>query len=118
MTTTRRIGRFDRAEGVPGAPAIHLVARFSLVKADVETFERYEAGVLPLLPEHGGTLLHRLRAVDGSCEFHVLSFRGAADREAYMADQRRIAMAGVLAASGAAVEVVACDMVGTPSAER
>jgi hypothetical protein len=56
----------------------------------------YEDQVLPLVAAHGGLVLQRLRG-DGRdsspLEVHVLSFPSEAALDAYLADDRRVALA-------------------------
>ena len=57
-----------------------LIAR--VPASGVSDFQAYEARVLPLIAEYGGTLERRLRNEDGTVELHVLRFttRGGLDR--------------------------------------
>jgi uncharacterized protein (DUF1330 family) len=75
----------------------------------VETFERYESLVLPLLDDHGGRLEQRLRSPDRLTEVHIVSFPSRDAFSAYREDPRRGAHAHLLAESGAAVEVLEVD---------
>ena len=79
-----------------------LVARIPL--AGIETFRNYEAQVLPLLDEHGGSLQRRLRNDDGTVEVHIVSFGTEADARTYRNDPRRLANAHLLEASAAKME--------------
>ena len=88
-----------------------LVAR--IPPAGVEAFQRYEAAVLPLLAEHGGRLARRLRGDDGAVEVHLVEFASAGAFDSYRADPRRAEHAGLLARSGARMEVLAVDDVAT-----
>ncbi len=72
----------------------------------VALFQAYEAAVLPLLPEHGGRLERRLRSDDGTVEVHIIRFAPAAGFESFRADPRRVAVADLLARSGATTEVM------------
>ena len=79
-----------------------------LVNADLEAFENYEAEVLAVVPEHGGRLEFRVRAVDASSETHLLYFPDEAAYERFRADPRRMAAQDLWRRSGArssAVEV-------------
>lgn len=82
-----------------------MIARLPEGRAD--TFDAYEAAVLPLLAEHGGRLERRLRTLDDRVEVHLLSFPDDAHLAAYRADPRRGAAAPLLVASGAEVELLA-----------
>ena len=56
----------------------------------------YEDRVLGLLPDHGGRVLHRARTAgeDGEpLEVHVLEFPSEVALDAYMSDERRLALA-------------------------
>ena len=74
---------------------------FDLTAADLVLFDRYEAAVLALLPDHGATLEMRVRAVDASAETHLLRFPSQARFDAFIADPRRLSMARTWSASGA-----------------
>lgn len=78
----------------------------------VVDFQGYEARVLLLLAEHGGTLERRLRNGDGTMELHVLRFASRAGLDAYRADPRRLEAAPQLQRSGAAMEAVEVFDVG------
>jgi hypothetical protein len=43
----------------------------------VESFQRYESAVLPLLSDHRGQLDRRLRSADEQTEVHLVSFPSA-----------------------------------------
>lgn len=88
----------------PAGDVYCMIAR--VPAAGVDAFARYEAGVLPLLADHGGTLEQRLRTADGTIELHIVRFPDAASLAAYRADPRRAARQPELAASGAAIELV------------
>jgi len=60
--------------------------------ADLEAFDSYEAAVLAVLPEHGGRLELRVRAMDASKETHLLYFPDEAAYERFRADPRRTAV--------------------------
>ena len=72
----------------------------------VRAFAAYEDAVLPLLAHHGAVLERRLRTPDGTREVHVLRFPDRAALEAYDRDPRRQSHTPLLAASGAAVDVL------------
>lgn len=72
----------------------------------VQAFQDYEAIVLPLLAEHGGVLQRRLRNGDGTREVHIVSFASSAAFAGFRSDPRRLAAAGLLAASGAENDVL------------
>lgn len=84
---------------------LHIVATFDLRNADRDLFDRYEAAVLPLLPEHGGTLLHRLRSQDEETEVHVLAFASERHLGRFQADPRRAAVAALFEQSGVKSQV-------------
>lgn len=66
-----------------------------------EAFDRYEDAVLPLVPEHGGTLHGRWRGTGELDEVHHLRFAAPAGLAAFQADPRRADAQPLLAASGA-----------------
>jgi hypothetical protein len=75
----------------------------------VADFQAYEANVLPLLADHGGTLERRLRAADGTVELHVLRFASRSSLDRFRSDPLRRAAANLLARSGAVVEAWEMD---------
>ena len=88
------------------ADGLLLTVLFRLGGADLDVFERYEAGVLPLLAKHGGTLERRVRSIDSSLELHVIRF---SDREAFdrfRDDEHRVNLAPLLAQSRVTVEIL------------
>jgi hypothetical protein len=78
-----------------------LLIRFDLTNADLVLFDRYEAAVLAMLPDHGAVLERRLRAVDRSAETHLIRFPDLAAFDAFIMDPRRLAMARTWTACGA-----------------
>jgi len=68
-----------------------ILVRIDLSAANLKLFERYEGGVLPLLALYRGTLIERVRSMDGKVETHFLQFADAAAREAFRAGPRRAA---------------------------
>ncbi len=81
-----------------------LIAR--VPAAGVADFQAYEARVLPLLAEYGGTLERRLRNADGTVEMHVLRFASRDGLDRFRQDKRRTEAAPLLQRSGAAIELV------------
>ena len=81
-----------------------LIAR--VPAAGVADFQAYEARVLPLLPEYGGSLERRLRNADGTVEMHVLRFGSRDGLDQFRQDERRAAAIPLLQRSGAAVELL------------
>jgi hypothetical protein len=71
----------------------------------VESFQRYESAVLPLLSDHHGRLDRRLRSADQRTEVHLVSFPSAEHLESYRNDPRRIAQSHLLEESGARTEL-------------
>ena len=71
----------------------------------VETFQRYEAAVLPLLPDHQGRLDRRLRSADERTEVHLVSFPSVEHFESYRNDPRRAEQSHLLDASQARIEL-------------
>ena len=84
-----------------------LVAR--IPQPGVAAFQQYEATVLPLLADHGGTLERRLRNADGTFEAHVVHFSSEAALDRYRADPRRAAAHPLLLDSAATLEVTVVD---------
>ncbi len=72
----------------------------------LEAFERYEAAVLPLLEDHDGRLLRRLRSTDDRVEVHLVEFASEAALARYRGDPRRLAARVLLERSGASIELL------------
>jgi hypothetical protein len=72
----------------------------------VEKFDEYERRVLPLLDDHGGRLLRRLRSQDRLTEIHIVAFESREAFAGYREDPRRNEQVHLLTESGAAVEVL------------
>lgn len=81
-----------------------LIAR--VPASGVSDFQAYEARVLPILGEYGGTLERRLRNADGTTEVHVLRFVSRDGLDRFRLDERRAAAAPLLQRSGATVELM------------
>jgi hypothetical protein len=79
----------------------------------VETFQRYEKAVLPLLAEHGARLERRLRSAAGDMEVHILSFAAPESMAAYLEDPRRAEHRDLLESSGAELELIEVDDIPT-----
>jgi hypothetical protein len=84
-----------------------LVAQTIRLPAEgVDAFRRFEAAVLPLLPEYDARLEHRLQSLDGCLEIHVVSFPSREALESYRADPRRQEHLHLLRESQAVVDLV------------
>ena len=84
-----------------------LLAQIVHVPPDgVDDFQRFESRVLPLLPDHGGALVRRVRGRDGQFEVHLVSFPSQEALDAYRLDPVRVAALGLLESSGAETELV------------
>jgi hypothetical protein len=55
----------------------------------IDAFRRFEAAVLPLMPEYGARLERRLRTLDARFEIHIVSFPSREALDRYRADPRR-----------------------------
>jgi uncharacterized protein (DUF1330 family) len=74
----------------------------------------YEDQVLSLIPGYGGRVLQRARSsgADGQpVEIQILEFPSAAALDGYMADERRMALAGVRDRAIARTQVIDCELV-------
>ena len=78
-----------------------LLATFDLSGADIALFDEYEAAVLPLLEQHGGRLLQRVRSLDAAFEIHLLEFDSETGLESYRSDPQRLAVQELFERSGA-----------------
>ena len=72
----------------------------------LQSFNAYEDGVLPLLRDHGGALIRRVRGLADEVEAHLIEFPSAESLAGYLADPRRAALAPLWEESGATREVV------------
>jgi hypothetical protein len=94
-----------------------IVVTARVPSAGVADFNAYEAGVLPLLDDHGGRLERRLVGEEGRVEVHIVSFATRDGFDAYRRDPRRADLAALLERSGATVSVVEMrDVNGGPNA--
>jgi len=73
----------------------------------IASYQAYEAAVLPLLSEFGGSLERRLRNSDGTIEVHIVSFDSDQNRQRFRSDPRRASFAHLFEASAASNEVFA-----------
>jgi hypothetical protein len=87
-----------------GLPVVYVLV-VHLPADGVESFQRYEAAVLPLLSDHHGRLDRRLRSADGRTEVHVVSFPSADHFERYRHDPRRAAQSQLLEAAQPRIEL-------------
>jgi len=71
----------------------------------VESFQRYESAVLPLLSDHQGHLDGRLRSADEQTEVHLVSFPSPDHFERYRNDPRRTEQSRLLNEAHARIEV-------------
>lgn len=79
-----------------------------------EALAAYEDKVLALLAEHGGRVLQRARAdgVEGRPdEIQLIEFASRAGFDGFMADERRIALAGERDAAVARTELYPVELV-------
>ena len=76
-----------------------------LAEADLEAFERYEFVVLGLVPNHGGRVELRVRALDRRSETHLLYFPGEEAFERFRSDPVRLALSSEFERCGARTEV-------------
>jgi hypothetical protein len=71
----------------------------------VDSFQRYELAVLPLLADHQGRLERRLRSADGQTEVHLLSFPSEEQFLRFRDDPQRARHASLLEAACARIEL-------------
>jgi hypothetical protein len=83
-----------------------LVQTVRIPDAGIDAFQRFEAMVLPLLADHGGTLERRLRSLDGGTEIHVVSFPSPDALAAYRVDPRRLVRLHLFEESQASSELL------------
>ena len=73
----------------------------------IASYQAYEAAVLPLLSEFGGSLERRLRNSDGTVEVHIVSFDSDRNFQRFRSDPRRASFAHLIEASAAKNELFA-----------
>ena len=88
-----------------------LHARIDLTGIDLDKFERYESTVIPLLDRYDIVLVERLRAIDGSCEVHVLDVPDMKTMERFRADPDRAKVQHLWDESGASGIITQMDRV-------
>jgi hypothetical protein len=71
----------------------------------VESFQRYEEQVLPLLANQSGRLERRLRSPDGRIEVHLVSFSSVEHFHSYRDDPRHAELQPLLERSGAQADL-------------
>jgi hypothetical protein len=71
----------------------------------VDSFQRYELAVLPLLSEYEGSLERRLRSDDQQTEVHLVSFPSAEHFARYRGDPRRASHSRLLDEANAHIEL-------------
>ena len=98
--------------------AVTLCAVLRIPPDGLAAFQAYEDAVLPLLTDHDGSLLRRLRTGDRLTEIHLIQFPSAAALDAFRADPRRAAQASLFEASGATVELWIVEDVECPGVSR
>ena len=79
-----------------------------------QTLVDYEDRVLALLPDHGARVKQRVRSdggVGAPLEVHVLEFPSQAALDAYMADERRVALSALRERGIARTQVLRVDAV-------
>ncbi len=74
-----------------------------------EALNAYENAVLDLLPDHGGRLLERITGTGGPTEIQLIEFGDQAGYDGFLADERRLALAGQRDAAVARTEVDRVD---------
>lgn len=75
------------------------------VPGKLAAFKTYEDGVLPLLRDHGATMIRRVRGLDHEVEAHLIEFSSPESHAGYLSDPRRAALAPLWEESGATREV-------------
>ena len=73
-------------------------AALGAATAEEDALVEYEDRVLALLPDHGARVMHRVRSDGGDgapLEVHVFEFPSDAALDAYMADERRVALSAL-----------------------
>lgn len=108
---------------------IYVVAHIQIQPGRASEFEQYEAEVLPIIKEFGGSLLYRLRrSVHGDpapdsdtdsgeevYEIHLLQFSDYAAFERYRSSPSLAALAAKREAAIAKTHIQVCTAISTPS---
>jgi uncharacterized protein (DUF1330 family) len=98
------------------AMAVHLCVLL-WANPDAEgALSRYEDQVLELMADHGARVLQRVRSagLDGApTEVQILEYPSEDALEAYVADERRTALAGDREAAIARTEVIPVEIIGS-----
>jgi hypothetical protein len=79
-----------------------------------DTLVEYEDRVLALLPDHGACVTQRVRSDGGDgmpLEVHLLEFPSEVALDAYMADERRVALSALRERGVARTQVLRVDTV-------
>jgi uncharacterized protein (DUF1330 family) len=83
---------------MPSEGKISLTVLLFVKEGEEETFDEYESAVLPLMANHKGKLLYRLRpdrksylneSADYPYEIHLIEFESKQDYENYLSDPER-----------------------------
>ena len=74
---------------------VDLLVLLWAVPGRLQELKEYQDRVLKLIVEHRGTVVDRLRSLegDGPSEIHVLHFSSQEDLDSYMNDSRRLELA-------------------------
>jgi len=76
--------------------SLQFMIEIDLAGADLDAFDRYEAAVLAVLTDLGGTVLARVRDSGASREWHLLQVPDRSVWDAFLRDPRRLAQARML----------------------
>lgn len=82
-----------------------LLVRITVPESGIESFRKYETIVLPLLAEHGGTLVGQYRTESGTEEFHNVEFAAEEGFDQFGQDPRRLAASPIWDESGASATI-------------
>jgi uncharacterized protein (DUF1330 family) len=103
----------DHRSAPAGVMALTLCVLLWAQTGAKDALAAYEDQVLRLVPEHGGQVLQRARSSgEGGqpLEIQLLEFPSAEALEAYLADERRTALAGVRDQAIARTEVINVEL--------
>lgn len=76
-----------------------------LSAADIDLFDRYEDAALPVLEQHGGLVVARVRDDDESREWHLIRVPSRRAWESFRSDRRRLEHAWLLTRANVKVEL-------------
>ncbi|MDE1173358.1 MAG: hypothetical protein PW790_06745 [Parvibaculaceae bacterium] len=91
-----------------------ILVQIDISQADIALFDDYEAQVLALVGNHRGTLIERLRSINGKSEVHLLHFPDAKALDAFRGDPARAALQELWLRCGASSSLIEVQRLSQP----